>query len=85
MIKIKNRHIVKYCDVNNLYGWAMSQKFPVNIFKWIEEASQFNEDFIKSYNEESDEGHFLEVGLQYPKKLEEIHNDLQFLPVRNKI
>ena len=32
-------------DVNNLYGWAMSQKIPVN--KWIKDNSQFNEDFIK--------------------------------------
>ena len=32
-------------DVNNLYGWAMSQKIPVN--EWIKDNSQFNEDFIK--------------------------------------
>ena len=31
-----------YWDVNSLYGWAMSQKFPVNYFKWVEETSQFN-------------------------------------------
>ena len=45
----------------------MSQKFPVNNFEWIEHTSQFNEDFIKNYNEESDEGYFLEVDVQYPK------------------
>ena len=38
----------------------MSQKLPVNNFEWIEDTSQFNEDFIKNYNEESDEGYFLE-------------------------
>ena len=43
-------------------GWAMSQKFPVNDFKWAEDISEF-EIFIKSYNEESDEGCFLEVGI----------------------
>ena len=32
----------------------MLQKFPVNKFEWMEETSQFNEDFIKNYNEESD-------------------------------
>ena len=58
----------------------MSQKLLVNDFGWIEETSQFNEDFIRNYNEESDEGHFLKVDVQYPKKLPERHNDLLFLP-----
>ena len=53
----------------------MSQKLPVNNFEWIEEISQFNEDFIKSYNEESDERYFVEVRVQYPGKLLELHND----------
>ena len=44
----------------------MSQKLPVNNFKWIEETSQFNKDFLKSYNEESNEKYFLEVDVQYP-------------------
>ena len=53
----------------------MSQKLPVNGFKWVEETSQFNEDFIKTYNEEKDEGYFLEVDLQYLEKLHNIHNN----------
>ena len=32
----------------------MSQKLPVNNFKWIKNTCQFNDDFIKNYNEESD-------------------------------
>ena len=36
----------------------MSQKLPVNNFEWIRDTSQFNEDFIKNYSEESDEGYF---------------------------
>ena len=56
---------LQYCDVNNLYGWAMLQKPSANNFEWIEDTSQFNEDFIKSYNEESDEEYFIEVGIQY--------------------
>ena len=36
----------------------MSQKLPVNNFEWTEETSQFNEDFIKNYNEENDERYF---------------------------
>ena len=55
----KELSYLKYWDVNNLYGWAMLQKLPVNNFEWIEDAFQFNEDFIKSCNEESDEGYFL--------------------------
>ena len=63
----------------------MSQKLPVNNFEWIEDTSQFNEDFLKNYNKESDEGYFLEVDVQYPEKLYELHNGLPFLPERMKI
>ena len=53
-------------------------------FEWIEDTSQFNEDFIKNFNKESDEGYFLEVDVQYPEELYELHNDLPFLPERMK-
>ena len=56
-----------------------------NNSEWIENTSQFNENFIKNYNEESDEGYFLEVDVQYPEKLHETHNDLPFLLERMKI
>ena len=56
----------------------------VNGFKWVEETSHFNEDFIKSYNEETDKEYFLEVDFQHPEKLHELHNDLPFLPERMK-
>ena len=49
-----------------LYGWAVSQKLPINKFKWIKDTSQFNEDFVKKYNEEGDAGYFLKVDVQYP-------------------
>ena len=52
---------LNYWDVNNLYRQTMSQKSSVNDFKWVEETSQFNEDFIKSYNDDSDEGIFLKL------------------------
>ena len=83
--KNKESPYLKYWDVNNLYGWAMSQKLPVSEFEWTEETSQFNEDFIKNYNEKSDEGYFLKVDVQYPKKLHELHNDLPFLLEGKKI
>ena len=47
---------LKYWDINNLYGWAMSQKLPVNGFKCVKDLSEFDEGFIKSYNEKSREG-----------------------------
>ena len=67
--KNKESSYLKYWDVSNLYGWAISQKLIGNNFKWIEDTSQFNEDFINSCNEESDEGYFLEVDIQNPEKL----------------
>ena len=82
--KNKESSYLQYWDVNNLYGWAMSQKLPVNNFEWIKDTSQFNEDFIKNYNEESDEGYFLEVDVQYLEKIHDFHNDLPFLPERIK-
>ena len=75
----------KYCNLSSLYGWAISQKLPANNFEWIEDTSQFTEDFIKKYDEESHKGYFLEVDFQYLEKLYDLHNDLLFLPERIKI
>ena len=74
-----------YLNATNLYGWAISQKLPVNGFKWIKKLSEFNEDFMKGYDENSDKGYFLEVDVEYPKKLFILHRDLPFLPERKKI
>ena len=63
----------------------MSQKLPVNTFECIKDTSQFNKDFIRNYNEESDEEYFVEVYVQYSKKLHELHKDLLFLPRRKEI
>ena len=76
---------LRYWDVSYSYSQAMSQKLPVNNFEWIKDTVQFNKDFIKSYNEESDEGYFLKVDVQYPKKLHELHKDLPFLSERMKL
>ena len=43
----KESSCLKYWDMNNLYGWPMSQKLPVNDFKWVEGISGFDESFIK--------------------------------------
>ena len=74
MIKVKNQHRL-----------AMSQKSPVNNFEWIEDACQFNEQFVKTYNEQSDEWYFIEVDVQYPEILPEFHNGLPISSVKMEI
>ena len=83
--KNKKSSYIQYWILNNLYGWAMSQKLPVDNIEWIKDTSQFNEDFIKNYNKVSNEGYFLEIDAQYFAKLHDLHNDLPFLPERMKI
>ena len=63
----------------------MSQNLPVNDFKWVEETSEFNEDFIKIYNDNSDGGYFFEINVQNPENLRNLHNNFPFLPERIKI
>ena len=76
---------IQYLDANNFYGWAMSQKLPVNNFKWVNDVTEINEEFTKNYNENSKKGYILEVDVKYPKKLHDSHSDLPFLPRRMKI
>ena len=83
--KNKESPYIQYWGVNNLYGWAMSQKLPVDNIEWIKDTSQFNEDFIKNYNKVSNEGYFLEIDAHCFEKLHDLHNDLPFLPERMKI
>ena len=83
--KNKESSYLKYQNINNLYGWVMSQKLPVNNFKWVEDISEVDESFIKSYNGESDEGCFLELNIQYPENVHNLQTDLPFLPERMKI
>ena len=75
---------IQYLDANNLYGWAMSKKLPVNGFKWIDN-DEINEEFIKNYNENDNKGYILEVDVKYLKRLHKLHSDLPFLPERMKI
>ena len=75
---------IQYLDANNLYGWAMSKKLPVNGFKWTDN-SIINEEFINNYNKSDKKGYILEVDVKYPKKLHDLHSDLLFLPERMEI
>ena len=83
--KNKESSYLRYWGINNLYRWAMSQRLPVDGFNWVEETSQFNEDLMKSYNEDSDIVYLIEVDVQYPEKFYELRNDLIFLQKRIKI
>ena len=63
----------------------MSQILPVNGFKWVQNVSKIDEDFIKNYDEDSDKGYILEIDAKYPKNLHDLHSDLPFLPERMKV
>ena len=73
-----------YLDANNLYGWAMSQRLPVNGSECIGQLSEFDERFIKNYHENNDKGYILGVDFKYSKILLNIHCDLPFSPERKK-
>ena len=81
---IESSYLV-FLDANNLYGWALSQKLPINGFDWVKKLSRFNERLIKDYNENSDRRYFLEVDVEYPKTLFRSHEDLPFLPEGKKL
>ena len=80
---------IQYLDANNLYGWAMSKKLPVNGFKWIFNNQTagpiINEHFIKNYAKNNDKGYIFEVDVKYPKRLHELHSDLPFLSERMEV
>ena len=63
--KNKKSLYLKYGDVNNLHGWAMSKKLPLNGFKWVKNTSQFSQDFIENYNENSNEGYAFGFHAEY--------------------
>ena len=84
MIKVKSSYI-QYLDANNLYGAAMSEKLPINGFKWVKDISGINKLFVKNYDKKnSDKGYILEVDVDYPSKLHKLHSDMPFLLEKNE-
>ena len=75
---------IMYLDANNLYGWAMSQYLPTGGFKWLTEK-QINKINLAQYNEYSNKGLILEVDLEYPKELHDLHNDYPLGPEKVKV
>ena len=84
LIKITAWSFLKHWDINDLYGWAMSQKLHLGNFKWVEATSEFNEHWKRSYNDESGERYYIEVDAQYPEYLHNLHYVLPFFPERMK-
>ena len=68
---------ITYLDKNNLYGCAMSENLPYREFNWLKNVNEFD---VNSINEKTDTGHFLEVDLEYPNELHELHNDYPLAP-----
>ena len=63
---------ITYLDTNNLHGWTMSEYLPYGEFEWLENVDEFD---VNSINEKSEIGYFIEVDLEYPDELHELHND----------
>ena len=73
-----------YLDANNLHGWGMFQKLPVNGYIWNKNISKFDEYFIKNYHEDTNKRYIIEIDVGHPKDLLNLHSDLPFLPERKK-
>ena len=70
---------IQCLDTNNLYGWAMSQPFPVRDFKWMDEKEKEN---CFDFSNQEWCGCILEADLEYPKGLHDLHDDYPLAPER---
>ena len=70
--------------MHNLYIFAMSQKLPLDGFKWEKDKLRFDEGFIGNHDENNDKGYIPEVYATYPLKLQELHNNLLLLSDKMK-
>lgn len=70
-----------YLDVNNLYGYAMTQTLPISNFEWVEDDLSNTEKIkqqIMNTSDNADFGFLLEVDLEYPEELHDLHNHYPF-------
>ena len=75
---------IMYLDAYNLYGWAMSQFLPTDNFRWMTEK-QIDKIHLTKYKEDSSKGLILEVDLEYPEELHDLHNDYPLGPEKVKV
>ena len=71
---------IQYLDANNLYGWAMSEKMPYKDFKWVDIENTSVEEVLSRVLLDEDLGYILEVDLEYPSELHDLHNDYPLAP-----
>ena len=71
---------IQYLDANDLYGKAMTEKLTVKEFKWLDDIPKIDEDFVKVYDKNNNKGYILDVDIDYPSKLQNLHSDLPFVP-----
>ena len=69
---------IQYLDANNLYGWAMSEKMPYKDFKWVDVEN--DQPPLEKITLDGDLGYILEVNLEYPNELHDLHNDYPLAP-----
>ena len=55
----------------------MNEYLPYKAFKWLKSIDKFD---IMSISEKRSIGYFLEVDLEYPEELHELHNDFLLAP-----
>ena len=73
-----------YLDANNLYCWAMSQPLPTGGFRWLTDKEIDNVNLAK-YEEDHKKGLILQVDLEYPPELHNLHNDYPLAPEKIKV
>lgn len=81
--KKPSKHII-YLDANNLYGYAMSQYLPTGNFKWLSQK-KIDRLNLTAYTKDSEKGLILEVDLEYPKELHDLHNSYPLAPEQIKV
>ena len=81
--KVPSKYIM-YLDANNLYGWAMSQYLPTGGFRWMTQK-QIDKINLAKFKEDSEKGLILEVDLEYPEDLHDLHNDYPLAPEKVKV
>ena len=81
-----DNNFIMYFDANNLYGWAMTQCLPYGGFEWMSKGEigdfSLHLDFVEW---DSDEGYILEVDLEYPDSLHDLHGNYPLAPEKLRV